>query len=428
MSRVEAVQRTLAGRYELHEVIGRGGMGVVYRAHDLVLRRDVAVKVLPPLLAEEQPEYPSRFEREARLAASLNHPRIVAVYDSGVQDETRFIVMELVGGESLASIMRRDAPLSSRRTARIACGVADALAAAHAAGLVHRDIKPANVMVDAAAEVKVLDFGIAKALGGTGPTREMAVLGSAAYMSPEQARGQPVDARSDIYSLGCLIYAMLTGRAPFSGEGDAAILNQQINGLPRPPGELRGGVPPALEQLVMEMLAKDPERRPQRAARVRALLGEFGSDTAASTAIRRPPAADPTTVLAPRRRRRRSPDRRVLAGAAVVLALLTGALLAFASGGGSPGRTAVRQRSGGSRSSATTSTAATRVPTATASTPAATVAAEQPETSPNVPAAAPGARPDAAPPGPLQAGHDTHPGPPAGKAKHHGDHGHDRGD
>src|SRR5438309_8873029 len=214
MSGMDEPRRMLAGRYELLEVIGRGGMGVVYRAEDRVLGRVVAVKVLPAVLAEEQPTHVARFEREARAAASLTNAHVVSVFDTGIDDGTRFIAMEYVRGVSLAETMREEAPLGPPRAARIGEQIADALAAAHAAGLVHRDIKPGNVMLAADGSVKVLDFGIARGADHTTLTQEQSVLGSAAYMAPEQARGERADERSDIYSLGCLLYAMLTGRPP----------------------------------------------------------------------------------------------------------------------------------------------------------------------------------------------------------------------
>jgi serine/threonine-protein kinase len=429
---MDAGLRTLAGRYELREVIGRGGMGVVYRAHDTVLEREVAVKVLPAVLAEQQPEHGSRFEREARVAASLNHPRIVSIYDTGVEQGTRFIVMELVRGESLATIMRRQAPLAPARAAEIARGVADALAAAHGAGLVHRDIKPANVMIGPDGEVKVLDFGIAKALDATALTRELAVLGSAAYMSPEQARGEPVDGRSDIYSLGCLLYAMLTGRAPFSGEVDAAILTQQLSARPRPPRELEPAVPPSLEALVMEMLAKDPERRPQRAAHVRALLGDRADATVAAPVPAGTEAAAVTRVLSnDRGAGPRDGNRRAILAALVVLALLAGAVLALAAGGGSTQRAHVAARTTGTHSSRKAATSAGTGTTAiTAAPPAAvTTAAEQLPTTGQTPSPAPAAPTGPTGPHPAHPGHPR--GPPGherGHGPHHDGHGYAQGD
>jgi hypothetical protein len=261
--------RTLAGRYELVEVIGRGGMGTVYRASDLVLRRPVAVKLLPGPLADQDPTSVARFEREARAAAALNNPAVVAVYDTGADETTRFIVMELISGDSLEAILRDDGPLDPDRAAGIASRVADALAAAHAAGIVHRDIKPANVMVAEDGSVKVLDFGIARAMDATTVTQNASVLGTAAYMAPERALGKPADERSDIYSLGCVLYALLAGHPPFRGDSAAAVLNQHANVAPRPLRGENSRVSPELDAAVMQMLAKSPDDRPQTAVEVR---------------------------------------------------------------------------------------------------------------------------------------------------------------
>jgi serine/threonine-protein kinase len=376
MLSVQGKSRTLAGRYELHEVLGRGGMGVVYRATDRVLARTVAVKLLPAVLAEERPEHVTRFEREARAAASLNHPGIVAIYDTGAQEATRFIVMECVDGSSLAALLRERVPLDPGRAARIARDIADALAAAHATGLVHRDVKPANVMLTADGTVKVLDFGLAKALDATALTREAEVLGSAAYMAPEQALGEPVDERSDIYSLGCLLYAMLTGRPPFTGDAAAAILHQQIKGEPRPPSEKNPKVPAWLDALVMAMLAKAPADRPQRVAQVRAQLA--GPRTAAFG-----PHTDPadhatavTRVLAGAAGRRHK--RKAVVALAAGVALLIGAILALALPGGPPSRTATTSARRTASRSAQARSPAKAAPAATTSVAGTATAAVAP--------------------------------------------------
>jgi hypothetical protein len=335
--------RRLSGRYELREIIGRGGMGTVYRATDLVLERTVAVKVLPAALAEEDSRHVARFEREARAAASLAHPSVVAIYDSGEDEATRFIVMECVAGRSLSEVLRDEAPLAPARAARIAARAADALVAAHAAGIVHRDVKPGNVMIQADDAVKVLDFGLARSLGGSALTQTAAVLGTAHYMAPEQALGHRADERSDIYSLGCLLYALLTGRPPFTGEAPAAILHQHVNSDPRPPSALNRGVSRELEEIVMQMLAKSPGARPRTATEVRDRL------EALSTAPRAAAPLPPTAVAAPTARLERAAStrllgvgprgrnrRRVAATAALVAAAsLIAALIALASGGGS---------------------------------------------------------------------------------------------
>jgi eukaryotic-like serine/threonine-protein kinase len=276
----------IAGRYELHEVIGRGGMGVVYRAHDTVLDRVVAVKVLPAEYASDL-TLVERFTREARAAARLADPNIVAVFDTGIDGDVRYIVMELVLGVSLAQLLHERGALAVPEAVDIAAQVAAALAAAHAAGIVHRDIKPANIMVQPSGAVKVLDFGIAQARTDEALTRTTAVLGSAPYMAPEMAAGQPADERSDIYSLGCVLYEMLTGRPPFLAEVPAAVMHQHISAAPQPVRQLQPRVPPALDALLARMLAKRPADRPQQAAQLAGALRDSLSDRAA------PPPPDP---------------------------------------------------------------------------------------------------------------------------------------
>ena len=324
----------LAGRYRLEEVIGRGGMSTVYRATDEVLGRTVAVKILLAALVDQDPTYSTRFEREARAAAGLDKPSLVTVYDTGVDGESHYIVMEYVAGPTLAQILG-GGPLTQPEAVRIATCVADALATAHAAGILHRDIKPANVMLTARGEVKVLDFGIARSLDGTSITQVASVVGTAAYMAPERALGQPGDARADIYSLGCLLYAMLTGAPPFSGELSAAVLHQQINAEPRPPSELRRGISPSLDALVIAMLAKSPEARPASAAGVRDRLITQGA--AAPTEATRPIPAATARMPDARSASARGPlladHRRRAVVMAVVTALVALIAVALLSGG-----------------------------------------------------------------------------------------------
>jgi predicted Ser/Thr protein kinase len=325
---MDSGRRRLAGRYDLGEVIGRGGMGAVYRARDLTLQRTVAVKVLPAALADADADHVARFEREARAAASLAHPGVVAIYDTGADDGTRFIVMECVNGRSLSQILRQEAPLEPARAVGIAEGVADALGAAHAAGIVHRDVKPANVMLAEDGAVKVLDFGIARARDATALTQSASVLGTAGYMAPEQALGQRADERSDIYSLGCLLYALLAARPPFEGDGPAAVLHQHVNSAPEAPSAFNRGVSPALDALVMQMLAKSPARRPQTAAEVRERLGEALTTAptvpvAAPTArAERTPATRVLRRAALPNRRRRAAALAAVAGAALLIVLI----------------------------------------------------------------------------------------------------------
>ncbi len=287
--------RILANRYRLDEVVGRGGMSTVYRATDLSLDRVVAVKVALDPLAEENPVYVARFKREARAAAALSNPGVVTVYDAGADGATRYIVMEYVEGRDLAQVLRDEGPLGPARAAHIAEQVADSLAAAHAAGIIHRDIKPGNVMVGAGDRVKVLDFGIARTQDAVTLTQTASVLGTAPYMAPEQAMGNPADARSDIYSLGCVLYEMLTGKPPFMAEVPAAVLHQHVRVAPKPPREINPAIPPALDALVLQMLAKAPEDRPQTAAEVRDRLANFETATAPTKPL---PPADALTAVA----------------------------------------------------------------------------------------------------------------------------------
>ena len=282
----------LGGRYELSTVLGAGAMARVWQAGDLVLGRQVAVKVLDPALARD-PEYVARFAREARNAAMLPpHAGIVAIYDSGVDaDGAVYLVMELVTGRTLAEHLDTYGPLDPGEACRIAAEVAGALAVAHGAGLVHRDIKPANIMLTDTGGVKVVDFGIARAQAGEALTRAGAVLGSPAYMAPEQITGSPVDARTDLYSLGVALYQMLTGTPPFAGDDQFAVLQRHLSEIPAPPSALRPGVPTQVDQVVARLLAKDPAARPQTAEDAAQLI------TGANTGGRAPvPGISPNAI------------------------------------------------------------------------------------------------------------------------------------
>jgi eukaryotic-like serine/threonine-protein kinase len=255
----------LGNRYRLEARIGSGGMAEVYRGLDPVLNRTVAIKTLLPQFARDA-GFVQRFRREAQAAARLNHPNIVGVYDSGADDSTPWIVMEFVEGRTLAEFLaggRKPAPMQA---AEIAGRIAEALSAAHAQGVIHRDVKPGNVMVTRDGVVKVMDFGIARMIGtdATAP-QTSAVMGTASYLSPEQAQGGPVDARSDIYSLGVVLYELLTGRPPFTGESPVAIAWKQVNENPVPPSSINREVPPALDAVVMKALSKNPANRYQTA-------------------------------------------------------------------------------------------------------------------------------------------------------------------
>jgi len=254
--------QVFGGRYEVEARLGGGGMAEVWKGRDRVLNRTVAIKTLLPQFAREG-GFVDRFRREAQAAARLNHPGIVSVYDSGDGDDP-FIVMQYVEGRTLADFLASGNTLPPGQAAEIAQDIADALAAAHAHGVIHRDIKPANVMVNREGKVLVMDFGIARMIAGpeTAP-QTSAVMGTASYLSPEQAQGQPVDARTDIYSLGVVLYEMLTGRPPFTGDSPMAIAYKQVNANPPPPSSVNPDVPPALDAVVMRALSKNPANRYQ---------------------------------------------------------------------------------------------------------------------------------------------------------------------
>jgi beta-lactam-binding protein with PASTA domain len=243
-------------------------MARVFRGTDGVLGRNVAVKVLSPQYAGDQ-QFVSRFRREAQAAAGLNHPNIVSVYDTGSQGDVHYIVMEYVEGRTIRDVIRQEGPLLPERASEIGQAVARALDSAHEAGLVHRDIKPGNIMLTREGEVKVMDFGIARTSSGDTLTQTAAVLGTASYLSPEQAQGTTVDARSDIYSLGCVLYEMLTGRPPFTGDSPVAIAYKHVREDPVPPARINADVPQSLEAVVMKAMAKNPDNRYQTADELR---------------------------------------------------------------------------------------------------------------------------------------------------------------
>ena len=271
-------QRLLGDRYELAGTLGVGGMAEVFLGTDTRLGRAVAVKVLRADLARD-PSFQQRFRREAQAAASLNARCIVSVYDTGEDtvDGTRgvpWIVMEHVLGRTLRDVLREEGPLLPVRALEIVADVCSALEVAHDADIVHRDIKPANVMLTPAGEVKVMDFGIARAAAGSSQTMTQTanVLGTAAYLSPEQARGEHVDARSDLYSTGCLLYELLTGRPPFIGESPVAVAYQHVREDPVPPSQIDEGLDATLDAVVLKAMAKNPANRYQSAALMRADL------------------------------------------------------------------------------------------------------------------------------------------------------------
>src|SRR5438552_3536966 len=370
--------RLLGGRYELDGIVGRGGMAEVFRARDIRLDRIVAVKPLREELARDQ-TFQARFRREAKPAASLNHQSVVAVYDTG-EDDTHgshipYIVMEYVDGRTLRDLLRDDRRLLPERALEITDGVLRALDYSHRSGIVHRDIKPGNVMLTRSGEVKVMDFGIARAVSDAQATMTQTaqVIGTAQYLSPEQARGERVDARSDLYSTGCLLYELLTGRPPFTGDSPVAIAYQHVREHPIPPSRIDPEIPAWADAIVLKAMAKDPNDRYQSAAEMhqdiqRALSGmpvaaptraDMYAGTRAAAGARAParPPARPPVGAAPRpghpppaggrgpprggrggRRRGRGGVRAVAGG---------GGVTRVPGGGGDTGPNSARERRGG---------------------------------------------------------------------------------
>ena len=278
---MSAERRVLSDRYEVGELIGRGGMASVYRGRDLTLGREVAIKILESDLAADA-TFRTRFRLEAQAASRMSHPTIVRVYDAGEDVETDadgttravpYIVMELVSGQTLKEIIAAG-PVSIDDAIHYTDGILEALEYSHRAGVVHRDIKPGNVMVTSAGQVKVMDFGIARAVSDSSSTvaETTQILGTAAYFSPEQAKGEPVDSRADVYSAGVVLYELLTGRPPFRGESPVAVAYQHVSETPVAPSEIVDTVPRSLDAVVLRALAKDPYQRYQDAGSFRASL------------------------------------------------------------------------------------------------------------------------------------------------------------
>ncbi len=272
----------LAGRYEIRDLIGSGGMAEVHLGYDKRLSRIIAIKLLRSDIAGD-PTFQARFRREAQSAAALNHPTIVAVYDSGEEEFTApngstrsvpYIVMEYVEGHTVRELLGDGEAVPIPEAVEITTGVLDALEYSHRAGIVHRDIKPGNIMLTSTGAVKVMDFGIARAIEDSAATvtQTHAVVGTAQYLSPEQARGEVVDARSDLYSTGCLLYELLTGQPPFTGDSAVAIAYQHVREIPKPPSSLAADVPESLDRVVLKALAKARDDRYQDAAHMRTEL------------------------------------------------------------------------------------------------------------------------------------------------------------
>jgi hypothetical protein len=252
--------RRLAGRYVLEQLTASGGMAAVWRARDEILARKVAVKILREDLAKD-PGFAERFQREAVAAARLTHPNVISVFDTGEEDDVRYIVMEHFEGQSLGALLGREAPLAPEVVVDLVKPVLSALAAAHSSGLIHRDVKPANILVGNGM-VKVTDFGIAKAAFDTRElTTTGTLIGTARYLSPEQVQGGEIDGRSDLYSVGVVLFEMLTGRPPFEAATDLATAMMRLTHEPPEPGTLRPGIPAGLERVVLRALARDPDQR-----------------------------------------------------------------------------------------------------------------------------------------------------------------------
>jgi serine/threonine-protein kinase len=294
----------VGGRYELGELLGRGGMAEVRKGTDTRLGRVVAVKRLRTDLASDA-TFQARFRREAQSSASLNHPAVVAVYDTGEEPASDgsgvsqpYIVMEFVAGRTLRDILREGRKILPERALEITSGVLSALDYSHRAGIIHRDIKPGNVMLTPSGDVKVMDFGIARAISDASSTmtQTAAVVGTAQYLSPEQARGETVDSRSDVYSAGCLLYELLTGRPPFVGDSPVAVAYQHVREPALPPSEHDTELPPEIDAIVMKSLAKRVEDRYQSAAAMRSDIERYlaGRPVQAPIVAPLPPAAPPT--------------------------------------------------------------------------------------------------------------------------------------
>jgi serine/threonine-protein kinase len=299
-----AQARLLGGRYQVGELLGFGGMAEVHRGRDTRLGRDVAIKTLRHDLARDA-TFQLRFRREAQNAASLNHPAIVAVYDTGEEhaptgEELPYIVMEYVNGHTLKEVLGIEGRLMPRRALEIVADICSALDFSHRHSIIHRDIKPGNVMLTQTGQVKVMDFGIARALasGASTMTQTSAVIGTAQYLSPEQARGEQVDARSDVYATGCVIFELLTGHPPFVGDNPVSVAYQHVREDPRAPSELNPDVTPDIDAVVLKALAKNPANRYQSAGEMRADLLR----AAAGRPVSAPPVmteAERTAMMAP---------------------------------------------------------------------------------------------------------------------------------
>ena len=426
---MQAPGTLLNGRYRLGPPIGEGGMAIVYRAHDETLDRNVAVKILRPQYGADR-AFVRRFRQEARSAASLSHPGIAPVFDTGVDAGRQYIVMALVEGQDLERVLAAEGPLPPREALRIGADVADALQAAHDAGIVHRDVKPANIIITATGEVRVVDFGIARALGHSRTTQSGLLVGSVQYVSPEQVLNEAIGPRSDVYSLGIVLYEMLTGIRPFDGPAPVAVAVERLRSVPPSPGHIRRGIPRDVDALVMRAIERDPadrfpsartfadalrgvrDRRSSRGARALAAAGGPGEGAAlGATGSRRAPGLKPQGMAAasvssapgsrPRRERRRPMTARrrdllrflplgVVLGLAIISLPLLGGMLGGR--GGTLGETASARPSevgggpaAGASATPSPETSPTIAPTPIATaTPAPTPVAVQPTLPPAI--------------------------------------------
>ncbi|GAW91420.1 Stk1 family PASTA domain-containing Ser/Thr kinase [Calderihabitans maritimus] len=329
------IGKLLKSRYEILEQLGGGGMAVVYKGRDTLLNRMVTIKVLREQHASDE-DFVRRFQREAQAVASLSHPNIVSIFDVGEEDGLHYLVMEYVEGRTLKEIIREKAPLDVRNAINIVTQICDALDHAHENGIVHRDIKPHNILVTPAGRVKVTDFGIAKAPTTATVTYTGTIVGSVHYISPEQARGEATGAKSDLYSLGVVMYEMLTGKLPFSGESPISVALKHIQSEPTPPRELNPDLPPSVEAVILKALAKRPEERYESAGELAADLREFRypahwdrreeEDTLVMPAINKT-VAEP--IREKRRKRKLRPWVRVLLVAILLACVIGAGLVAY---------------------------------------------------------------------------------------------------
>jgi len=344
---MSAQGRLLGGRYQVGELLGYGGMAEVHKGRDLRLGRDVAIKMLRVDLARDD-TFQLRFRREAQNAASLNHPAIVAVYDTGEErgasgESLPYIVMEFVNGRTLKEVLAAEGRLQSRRALEICAEICAALEFSHRHGIIHRDIKPGNVMLTQTGQVKVMDFGIARALasGASTMTQTSAVIGTAQYLSPEQARGEAVDARSDVYATGCVVYELLCGQPPFVGDSPVSVAYQHVREDAHPPSEMNRDVVPAVDAIVLKALAKNPANRYQSAGEMRADLLRAAAgrpvyaepvmreaDFATATSITRPVPTGQRSDGRPGEQRRRGTSGWVIAALTALAVLAVVALVA----------------------------------------------------------------------------------------------------